>query len=1008
MEQKPSDFHNIYTIAAGYDFFAHVIKFSWDLAQQSQEKLGQQLILVPSRRAAKSLQESYLDAFDGKPILAPTIRALGDLDADDLFLYGVGQDLSAALVDLPATIDPMKRLFVLADCIIEDLKPTPTYDQALGLASVLSRFLDEMITEGARFDDLKELVPENFSEHWQQTLSFLKIIAEKWPAYLKQENYVDAASYRHLLLTAQNKIWQDAPPKHPIIVAGITGTIPVVADLLKTISAMDNGYIFLPGLDCQMDEETRHHVAESHPQYGFTTLLDHLGYAWDDVQSLPQKGHNDLDHIMREMMRPQEMTEQWRDLESLAGDEQHRFTLIACDDQEEEARLCAYLLRETIENNNSANTPSNAPKIYKTIYLVTPDRLLARRVIALMQKWGVALDDSAGVPLHNTQLGVWLLMLGDLMGHDFNVIMLMAFLKHPLTGFAKPKGWLDNAVNLFEAKIIRRMKGEKTCQSILDYCAIIRAQDEAEKYISDELLDFFMDVLNQMIVFKKGASSLSLKNRLEHHLKFAEKTAQVIDGNSEVLIDGALRLWRFDEGEEASKFFAHLLETLDDQTSHYATLDYSALLKTLMQSVSVRSKFGKHPHVAVLGLMEARLLHADNFILAGLNEKTWPDDTNADPFLSRKMRTSLGLPTSDKAIGMAAHDFIQKLSADNVIMTRSKKVSGTPTIPSRWLMRLNAVSEKLGIDIHDGADVLARVRHNYTYAEDVKAYDRPAPRPPINARPTGFSVSGVETLMRNPYALYARKILSLSVMDPLMKKADYADRGQYIHAVLQKFTEKYPAALDDKAKENLLKIGAEILPEFCHSTVQYPFWWNRFVSVADFIVKHEQKWREHAKIFSIEEFGEMTITHERGETRLYAKADRIDIDSDNNLTIIDYKTGSAPSKIDIMKGFSPQLPLEAIIAESGGYSNGKKYDVDGLQHWILKKGEDSKIDSVDQQTKKLESFEDFLIETYDGVQSLMAIFADDTTPYYPVPRDDKAPKFDDYAHLSRRKEWGDM
>ncbi len=1007
MEQKSSDFHNIYTIAAGHDFFAHVIKFSWDLAQKSQEKLGQQLILVPSRRAAKSLQEAYLNAFDGIPILAPTIRALGDLDADDVFLYGVGQDLSQEIIDLPATIDPMKRLFVLADFIIEDLKPTPTYDQALGLASVLAKFLDEMITEGAKFDDLKDLVPENFSQHWQQTLSFLHIVAEKWPEFLKNENCVDAAAYRYLLLNAQNKIWQNNQPKHPVIVAGVTGTIPIVADLLKTISDMDDGYIFLPGLDKNLTPDMLEAVAESHPQYGFKTLLNHLGCDLSSVKTLETDtsvANKTLQYITREMMRPQAMTEKWRDLSPIDQSNRKSFTLISCDDQEEEARLCAYLLRETIEVNNKSDAKARA----KTIYLVTPDRLLARRVISLMQKWGVALDDSAGIPLHNTQLGVWLLMLADLISHNFNVVTLMAFLKHPLTGFSKQKGWLDNAVNLFESAIIRRMKGEKSLSDILLYCKNLRTMDEADKKISDELLIFFGQILNNLIAFQGQAVGTNLKERLEHHLGFAEKIATVIDGQTEKVMDGATRLWRFDEGDEASKFFAYLLETLDTHKTDYAALDYSALLKTLMQSISVRSKFGKHPHVAVLGLMEARLLHADNFILAGLNEKTWPDDTNADPFLSRQMRASLGLPTSDKAIGMAAHDFIQKLSADNVIMTRSKKVAGTPTIPSRWLMRLNAVSEKLQIEIKDGADILACVRHSYTHADTVTPYERPAPRPPIAARPTGLSVSGVETLMRNPYALYARKILSLSVMDPLMKKADYADRGQYIHTVLQKFTELYPANLDGDAKANLLKIGKDILPQFCHSTVQYPFWWNRFISVADFIIQHEEKWREKARVLSAEEFGEITIAHDKGETRLYAKADRIDIDEEQNLTIIDYKTGAPPSKSDIISGFSPQLPLEALIAESGGYSNGQTCTVNNLEHWILKKGEDSKIDRVNEKTKQIESFEDFLMDSYYGVQSLMAVFMDDQTPYYPVPRDDKAPKFDDYAHLSRRKEWGDV
>ena len=70
------------------------------------------------------------------------------------------------------------------------------------------------------FDKLKNLVPEQYAVHWQETLRFLQIITQYWPQILKERQVVDAAERKNILLAAQAEIWADSPPPEKIIAAG--------------------------------------------------------------------------------------------------------------------------------------------------------------------------------------------------------------------------------------------------------------------------------------------------------------------------------------------------------------------------------------------------------------------------------------------------------------------------------------------------------------------------------------------------------------------------------------------------------------------------------------------------------------------------------------------------------------------------------------------------------------------------------------------------------------------
>jgi ATP-dependent helicase/nuclease subunit B len=277
----------------------------------------------------------------------------------------------------------------------------------------------------------------------------------------------------------------------------------------------------------------------------------------------------------------------------------------------------------------------------------------------------------------------------------------------------------------------------------------------------------------------------------------------------------------------------------------------------------------------------------------------------------------------------------------------------------------------------------------------------PAPRPPVGARPRQLSVTQIETWMRDPYAVYARHILKLRPLDPLEQDVSAADYGTLIHETLDAFISAHPSgALPPNALETLLAMGRAKFAERAPRPGIIAFWGPRFARIATWFVDYEQS-RRHALAQSfVEVEGRMTITAPAGPFTLTAKADRIDRAKDGRLTVIDYKTGTPPSDKEIAKSYAPQLPLEAAILEAGGFAAVPQGPLERLSFWHLHgraEGGSEKLIKIDPARAGEEARE--------RLETLVATFDDPATPYEARPNPEHAPKYSDYEHLARVKEW---
>ena len=968
---------NLYTIPAALPFLDALVAGLFERYGRDPLALAEVTILLPSRRAVRALGEAFLKASAGAPTLLPRLAALGDIDADEIEL--TAGDALVGTLDLAPAISPLRRRLLLAQLIHRwgsgrDGSPILPA-QAVALADDLARLIDQGWAEDVGFERLDRLVPADLARHWQITVDFLKIVTEHWPALLEAEGAIDPADRRNRLIRAQTEAWVVAPPAGPIVAAGFGSAIPAAAELLGLIADLPEGAVVLPGVETEADQALWDAIGQdpTHPQHGLARLLARLGA---DPAALPawpapgiEPGAPARGPLLRETMRPAAVSDQWRRLDPLPPDATRGLARLDCPGPQEEAGTIALLLRQRLE------TPG------ATAMLVTPDRGLARRVAAELKRWDIEIDDSAGLPLNQTPPGVLLRLLADAAAEALAPVPLLALLKHPLVAGGMARGAFRAQVRRLERLCLR---GPRPAPGI---AGLRRLAEEAAADLLplidrlDRLLGPFLAVI--------AAPETHLQTALAAEIAAAEALAETDETRGPAL------LWAEEAGSSLADFVADLYDAAAGFPA-IAGADYPVLLEALLAGSVVRPRFGKHPRLQILGSLEARLQQADLVILGGLNEGVWPPAAPADPWLSRPMRREFGLEPPEVQIGLAAHDFTMAAAAREVVLTRSIRAEGAPTVPSRWLLRLDTVLKASG-----GALDSPRVQPYLAWAarldapETVRPCQPPAPRPPAHARPRRLSVTEIETWMRDPYAIYARHVLGLVPLDPLDADPGLAERGSFIHAALERYI---------REGGDLIAIGQDVFGEALARPGVWAFWWPRFERIAHWFTDTEAE-RRPALVDSFTECrGELALDVGGKRFTLNGKADRIDLLRAGGAVVIDYKTGGVPSPEEVSLGFAPQLPLEAAMLAAGGFPTVPPSPAAALEFWRLS-GNEPAAEIVPAGGRDADPAA-LAAEARAGLERLVARYDDPATPYRSQPRPDRAGRYRDYDHLARVAEWG--
>ena len=894
-----------------------------------------------------------------RPTLLPQIRPLGEIDEDEISLLDNASTNS--VLDIPASISPLERNLLFMRIILSRPHEFGTERlslyQAHSLAQELGKLIDTAHFEELDFSNLQALVPEEYATHWQETLKFLEIITRNWPLILAEREVIDASLRQKKLLLKQAQIWQETQPHKHIIIAASTATYPVMQNLAKVVSTLPKGEIILYGLDKLLDNDAWDAIDESHPQFELKNLLKILEKERHDIPDIIAPQNISRETLISEVMRPSSQSDAWRKLtpqtSNISTDNIH---IINCSDNREEALSIALLLRHTLE------TPE------KTAALITPDRNLARRVSSELKRWNINIDDTAGRPLSLTPWGIFMRLIISAASPQADRITILSLLKHPLCGLGLPPHdvrhqtrdleknfWRTNSPSTDEAEILKRLKEALSPLTLL-----------------------------------ASKSQITLLEILETHIQVAEAIAK------SSTLDGDKILWKGDAGNSGAKLINQIF-SCGNVLSAFEPNEYLGLFEALCSEVPVRTRYGTHPRLKIMGPIEARLALSDVIVIGGFNEGIWPQTSPSDPWMSRPMKKEFGFPLPEKSIGIMGLDLSCFMGAKELYITRSEKVDGTPMLKSRWLLRLETILKALNIPLEQlSAPNYLHATQTIDEPTTFSKISPPAPTPPIKYRPRQLSASGIELLMRDPYSVFAKYILHLKPLNPLSQELTPADFGNLLHQILEDFNNQNPNNFPPDALEQLLKIGFQKFESDPKLKDKKAFWWPRFAKMIEHLSSLEKEYRPEINVINNEIEGQITIPNlPNGKFTITAKADRIDETKDGHINIIDYKTGKAKSVKEVTLGFAPQLPIEGLIAQSGGFKNIKAKNINKLIYWQL-----GNKDTVIQ-----DKMPQILSTTQQNITELLNVFDFETTPYTCNPNPKRIPEYSDYEHLARIKEW---
>lgn len=935
----------LYNIPLGSSFLKTLADGIIERFSDDPIRMGQSVVLLPTRRGCISLKDILQKKAKERSLILPRIYALADLEQNPI-LPGL------PIIEIPKTISKWERLGKLAHLVQQFLRQRNLCDSiavAYKLAKELSVLLDECYISNISLKNIETLFQSDFSIYWQQNLSFLQIISDFWPVILKERGLVETVvQHQHNL----RYICSQWSPSFPVILAGTTGTRPATAELAKKVLQFPQGMVVLPGYDVAINGKA---IPATHPHYTLSHFVTYLE-AGDSIEWYPNRTQEARakSKFLVEAMAPilshnTILTQVERQI--IEKD----VTPIDCDSGDEEAMIIAALLRQTYEVQD------------KTAVVITPDQGLTKKIQSYLRRWEIEVNISSGTPLGDTVVGTFLTLVSCL-SIDMKVIDWLSLLKHPL--------FLKNEDRHMHLQKVRQLELEVYRKRRIDNITNL-------DLLPKELRCWYQALLEKVhpLLYKKPKQSFL------DYLRLHQQVAESIAGKF---------LWLNDDGEVAKVFVEDLLSQVETFPS-LTWGDYKGLFHQLMQVESVHNKKGIGSPLRILGTLEARQVEADVVILASLNEGSWPQTIEDGPWLSNNMRVKLGLPDLNRRLGLAAHDFCLSFAASRVFLTRSKQNQGVVTTPSRMWQRFHTVAKINGLFFQPMTHLKKLVKDLDT-PHSISPSEPPRPQPVRYMKPDQLSVTDIERLMRDPYSVYARKILRLKKLESLDQTLSGREWGQLVHLCLERAFTAYNQVSSINFMETLIQVGKTVFSPYFEDIVVRIFWWNRYLQICKWVQRIISSSFDNLEGLKTEVMG--TLELKVGEELLTLKtiADRIDSWGNGHYHIIDYKTGVLPTIKDVEAAFSPQLILEGLILMDGGFQGLQASTIESF-YWGLKGGAEGGV------IKKIDNYVQLLEEAKRGLLALLDYFYKDEAVYLSCPWGEDKATFKHYFHLARVEEW---
>ncbi len=315
------------------------------------------------------------------------------------------------------------------------------------------------------------------------------------------------------------------------------------------------------------------------------------------------------------------------------------------------------------------------------------------------------------------------------------------------------------------------------------------------------------------------------------------------------------------------------------------------------------------PRVQILPAHAATQQPWDALAIADVVEGVWPAQGAAGG-LSQAQRRALGLPdaTQQAAHAQGLLHQLQHQGAGQVVFGRSlHDEAGNPLLPSRWWPNHVAPLPERVMP-----QVWVRPRPNATLGVITPAVP-----------PAKLSPSLLEAILGCPYRAYVGRVLKLEALPPLTYQPDLRERGTLLHAWLAAAARQYAQVAPEQVAEVtefLRQSARQLVAEI--GVLERALWLPKMLKLAPALA---QQWAASGASIGAEVWLESSLD----ELKIHARADAL-LATANGTTVVDYKTGTPPTKAQIVRGEAPQLAVEAWLLQQAGRP------LAGLAYWHLK------------------------------------------------------------------------
>lgn len=858
---------NLYSIPAGAP--GAVLAAEHVLATVPANALPSAVLLLPSRRAATAMREAFSQVLDGKTTLLPRIFSLTEV-ADEL-LGLLGPRAFGVMEQIPPAMPLWQQRYLLtlqARSFWAQRYGAASLDFGLILAEELMQLQDQCARAGVTLTPelLRPQFHADYAEHWKDSIAFLGILAEHWPAIEDGLGMTIAAAREVQILSALASAWAEQPPAFPVFAIGSTASQEATARLLATIASMPGGQVLLPGLPEAMQEEYWRAIAAGHPLYHVKQFLERLEVGLEDVTALGES----MPNLWCTALAATDQIPHWKT--QPVPDYSH-LLIIPTAHGEEEARVLSLLLRETLET------------LGKRVALVTPDTGLLARVAAHMQRDGITVDRMQAGTLAQTETGSLWWLLSCAMAEPQRVLPLRSLLHHARM---QVDGALLAAMEPYWYGVSRHRPGQ----------------------------------------LPRLPEAVRLHPALPPVQALAQQIARLGRGRmvASAWVEALTALLSPFVSTDTEDAVAEALEAIAqaDMLGEMTVREFQALLAEALSAPWRDAGLAAHPHIALLTPVEARLQQFDRVILANMQEGIWPPLAAPSPWLNAAAQAALGLPSPQEHVSLLAHDVMMLASAPEVFLTYPKRDGGSPVARSRFIERLVTLLAAHGVAEEE---ITAGHYVAWAHARDAASHFAPAeqvrPCPPSHQRPTRLPVTALDSLFTDPFKLYARYVLQLKRVDDLDAELSASDFGSLAHRAIQVLSEHWNLTARAADEAEIAAMAAEALREFSDRPNVAIFWHARLLRALGWV--NAEEGRRRIEPLTVQ--SETVMEEQLGSTgiTLHGRIDRLEV-SAQGAAIVDYKTGSTPTQKALAEGRGVQLLAYAmLVAQSGTAPDSLEY-----------------------------------------------------------------------------------